>query len=186
MSAMPESGDASGWLDGLRHQPSPNHDRRPEGERVRLIVVHSISLPPGEYGGDGIEQFFTNRLDVSFHPYYAEIAALRVSAHFLIRRDGAAIQFVSCSHRAWHAGTSCWRGHVRCNDFSIGIELEGTDASPFTEAQYLSLSQLARRLQKMFPIENIVGHADIAPLRKTDPGRYFDWRRFHFLLANHE
>jgi AmpD protein len=169
--------DAEGWLTGVRHLPSPNQDARPEGETIRLVVIHNISLPPGEFAGPGVEQLFTNRLDPAEHPYYASIRDLRVSAHFFIRRDGELVQFVPCGARAWHAGVSSWQGRERCNDFSIGIELEGTDTLPFTDIQYQVLNGLLRLLRAVYPIQGVVGHADIAPGRKTDPGPCFDWAR---------
>ncbi len=175
--------DAAGWLGGARRVESPNCDARPPGVAVRLIVVHAISLPPDEFGGDGIERLFTNRVDVGAHPYYREIAGHRVSAHFLIRRDGSLLQFVSCEYRAWHAGLSQWRGRERCNDFSIGIELEGCDALAFEPIQYRALARLIRVVRRRYPIEEIVGHCDIAPGRKTDPGPHFDWRRLRRLTA---
>lgn len=178
--------DAEGWLAGIRRVPSPNCDERPAGEPVRLIVVHAISLPPGEFGGDGIERLFTNTLDPDAHPYYREIQSLRVSAHFLVRRDGGLVQFVPCRLRAWHAGESCWRGAGCCNDFSIGIELEGCDDIPFAPPQYPALARLIRLLRQQHPIEDIAGHADIAPGRKTDPGPHFDWAQLHRLLARGE
>ena len=174
--------DAEGWLNSARRVPSPNCDVRPAGEAVRLIVVHNISLPPGKFGGPGVEQLFTNRLDPAEHPYYAGIRGLRVSSHFFIRRDGELIQFVPCEARAWHAGASIWRGRERCNDYSVGIELEGTDELPFTDAQYAVLAELVARLKGAYPIEGLVGHSDIAPGRKTDPGPHFDWRRLEGLL----
>ena len=177
---MPPLGEAigtDGLLAGARYLPSPNQDDRPPGEAVRLLVLHAISLPPGEFGGDGIERLFTNRLDAGGHPYYRTIAGLRVSAHFLVRRDGEVIQFVPCHRRAWHAGASCWQGRERCNDYSIGIELEGCDELPFTDRQYAALAHLTRVLGRSFRFEAVVGHADIAPGRKTDPGPHFDWRR---------
>lgn len=173
---------AAGWLTGARVVPSPNHDDRPDGERVRLLVIHAISLPPGDFGGDGVEQLFTNRLDPEAHPYYREIHALRVSAHFLIRRDGGLVQFVSTTCRAWHAGVSSWRDKSRCNDFSIGIELEGSDDQPFMPIQYIRLARLIRILRRAYGIEDVVGHSDIAPGRKTDPGPHFDWSRLRQLL----
>jgi len=169
-------GDA-GWLAGVMRIESPNCDERPAGETVSLIVVHAISLPPACFGGDAIIRLFTNRLDAAAHPYFAQIADLRVSAHFLIRRDGALIQFVPCHRRAWHAGLSSWQGRPRCNDFSLGVELEGCDEAPFSEAQYECLVGLLRRLCAGFPVTAVVGHSDIAPGRKTDPGPCFDWRR---------
>lgn len=169
--------DAAGWLAGARRIPSPNCDPRPEGTAVSLLVIHNISLPPGVFEGDAVIELFTNRLDWDAHPYYQGIRGLRVSAHFFIRRDGSLIQFVPCSARAWHAGASCWRGMERCNDFSIGIELEGTDDLPFTDAQYATLGPLVRLLKQSYPIEAVVGHSDIAPGRKTDPGPHFAWQR---------
>jgi len=178
--------DAEGWLTGPRRVLSPNCDERPAGQMVRLIVVHAISLPPGEFGGDGIERLFANALDPGAHPYYREIRSLRVSAHFLIRRDGDVVQFVPCSLRAWHAGTSNWRGTERCNDFSIGIELEGCDTRPFEPVQYERLAALVAELKRRYPIEAVVGHSDIAPGRKTDPGPFFDWNRLNALLARRD
>jgi len=175
--------DPEGWLDGAQRIPSPNCDERPDGQSVRLIVVHAISLPPGEFGGDGVERLFTNRLDPEAHPYFREIHSLRVSAHFLVRRDGGVVQFVPCRLRAWHAGASIWHGAERCNDFSIGIELEGSDESPFDAPQYEALAELIRALRERYPIEDVVGHADIAPGRKTDPGPFFDWAHLDRLLA---
>ncbi len=169
--------DASGWLAGVRRIESPNQDPRPAGEVVSLLVIHNISLPPGVFGGPGVAQLFTNRLNPDEHPYYADIAHLRVSAHFFIRRDGELIQFVACSARAWHAGVSRWQGRERCNDFSIGVELEGTDDLPFTDAQYLTLNRLVAVLRRAYPITALAGHDQIAPGRKTDPGACFDWSR---------
>lgn len=164
----------------MRVVDSPNQDERPRGAQVSLVVLHSISLPPGQYGGDAIERLFTNRLDPSAHPYFREIASLRVSAHFLIRRDGELVQFVPVGRRAWHAGASAWRGRSRCNDFSVGIELEGTDDSPFEEAQYAALVPLLRKLS----LRDLAAHSDIAPGRKTDPGARFDWARLLLDLAS--
>ncbi len=175
--------DAAGLLSGCRQVASPNHDERPPGEPIRLLVVHSISLPPGEYGGDAIERLFTNRLDPGGHPYFREVAALRVSAHFLVRRGGAAVQFVPVGRRAWHAGLSRWRGRSRCNDFSVGIELEGSDRAPFEDAQYETLARIARALRDVLPLRHVAAHSDIAPGRKTDPGAGFAWRRFLALRA---
>lgn len=174
---MPAPGFCDGWLQGVRQEPSPNFDARPVGEVPVLLVIHAISLPPRKFGSDDILAFFQNRLDVARHPFYAEIRELRVSAHFLIRRDGELIQFVSCDDRAWHAGASSWRGRERCNDFSIGIELEGCDEMPFEEAQYIALDQLVALLVAQYPLVAVTGHADIAPGRKTDPGPLFDWGR---------
>lgn len=175
--------DAEGVLDGVRFVASPNFDERPEGSAISLLVIHNISLPPNEYGGDGIIELFTNRLDPAAHPYYETLKDLRVSSHFLIRRDGELIQFVPCSKRAWHAGASSWCGRERCNDFSIGIELEGSDSEPFTDAQYAALAELTRTLQAVYPIADTVGHSDIAPGRKTDPGPHFDWVRYRRSFA---
>ena len=162
--------------------PSPNCDERPTGSAIALIVVHNISLPPGEFGGQGIVELFTNRLERKAHPYYARLAELKVSAHFLIRRDGEVIQFVPCEKRAWHAGASSWHGREHCNDFSIGIELEGGDDAPFEDAQYAVLAALTCAVKRRYPIADIVGHSDIAPGRKTDPGPHFDWARYRALL----
>jgi len=171
--------DAPGWLPAARRQPSPNCDARPHGMAIELIVIHNISLPPGVFDGDAVIDLFTNRLDWDAHPYYQGIRGLEVSAHFFIRRDGSLIQFVPCTLRAWHAGTSSWQGRERCNDFSIGIELEGSDDLPFTEAQYATLIPLVRQLKDSYPIRAVAGHSDIAPGRKTDPGPCFDWQRLH-------
>ncbi len=170
--------DADGRVDGARYVASDNCDERPQGEAITLLVIHNISLPPGEFGGDGVVRLFTNNLDRAAHPCYATLAGTRVSAHFLIRRTGELLQFVPCAKRAWHAGVSAWRGRERCNDYSIGIELEGTDEVPYTEAQYRVLAELARALLSAYPIAGIAGHCDIAPERKTDPGPSFDWARF--------
>lgn len=167
---------------GLAHEvpfiASPNCDERPPGLAVELLVVHAISLPPGEFGGGGIVDLFLNRLDPCAHPAYRDIAHLRVSAHFLVRRDGGVIQFVACDRRAWHAGASSWRGRARCNDFSVGIELEGSDEVAFEPVQYDALTALTRALRAAYPIVAVVGHSDIAPGRKTDPGPHFDWARY--------
>ena len=162
---------------------SPNCDARPAGVAVTLLVVHSISLPPGEYGGAAIEKLFTNCLDPGAHPYFAEIHALRVSSHYLIRRDGEVVQFVAPERRAWHAGRSAWRGLEACNDYSIGIELEGTDQAPFEDAQYAALAALIRALRVRFPLASLAAHSDVAPGRKTDPGAGFDWPRLLAALA---
>ena len=175
--------DRSGIVRAARQAPSPNCDDRPPGTKISLLVVHNISLPPGRFDGDAIEQFFTTRLDPSAHPYFATIAGQRVSAHFLIRRDGRLIQFVPCERRAWHAGESRWRGRERCNDFSIGVELEGTDELPYEAAQYAMMVRLIRALRQRYPIADFAGHSDIAPGRKTDPGNAFDWARFRRLVA---
>ena len=170
---------SAGWHGAARRVPSPNFDARPHPGDIRLIVVHNISLPPGQFGGDAIERLFTNRLDARAHPFYATLGALRVSAHFLIRRDGELVQFVGCNDRAWHAGASSWRGHGRCNDYSIGIELEGVDTRPYRSRQYARLAVLTRRLRAAYPaLSGVAGHDEIAPGRKTDPGPAFDWARF--------
>ena len=168
-----------------RFVESPNQDERPAGTEITLLVVHAISLPPGEYGGDAIERLFTNRLEPAAHAYFREIADLRVSSHFLIRRDGELVQFVPVERRAWHAGASSWRGRSRCNDFSIGVELEGTDEGDFADAQYSRLAQLIRSLKAVLPIRDIAAHSDIAPGRKTDPGPGFDWPRLFAALSHH-
>ena len=167
-----------GLLKGARYVASPNCDERPADAEVTLLVLHSISLPPGEYGGDAIERLFTNRLDPQAHPYFREVSSLKVSAHFLVRRNGELTQFVPLGRRAWHAGASSWRGRSRCNDFSIGIELEGTDDTPFDDAQYEKLAVLIRTLRSSFALRDLAAHSDVAPGRKTDPGVHFDWARF--------
>lgn len=173
-----------GYLPGAQRIDSPNCDERPAGCDVALIVIHAISLPPDQFGGPGVEQLFTNRLDPDQHPYYASIAHLRVSAHFFIRRDGSLQQFVPVTARAWHAGVSSWKGRERCNDFSIGIELEGCDDLAFRVEQYECLATLLRRLRERYPQADICAHSDIAPGRKTDPGPYFEWSRLNALLAS--
>jgi len=170
-------------MPGATRIVSPNHDARPAGAKITLIVVHGISLPPGKFGGDGVVRLFTNTLDPESDPYYPGIAHLRVSSHFFIRRDGTLVQFVPCGLRAWHAGVSSWRGRASCNDYSIGIELEGTDSLPYSAAQYRMLARAARALRGCFPIRDMVGHSDIAPGRKTDPGAAFDWPRLGRLLG---
>jgi AmpD protein len=175
--------DAAGIVAGVSFIPSPNCDERPAGCEVELLVVHGISLPPGRFSGEAVVRLFTNTLEAAAHPSYAALAGLRVSAHFFLRRRGELLQFVPCSRRAWHAGVSNWRGRERCNDFSVGIELEGTDEAPYTQAQYSRLAHLADALQARYPIAAIVGHSDIAPGRKTDPGAAFDWPRLARLRA---
>ncbi len=174
-----------GWWSAARRCPSPNFGPRPAGEAVSLVVIHSISLPPGEYGGDGIEQLFTNRLDARAHPYYATIVGLQVSAHFVVRRSGEVMQFVSCDRRAWHAGRSAWRGRENCNDFSVGIELEGLEGDRFEPAQYDAVVSIATALAKRYPIEAVAGHEHVAPGRKHDPGAGFDWQELRSRLAAH-
>lgn len=174
-------------LDQARQTPSPNFDPRPRVDDISLLVVHCISLPPEQFGGDYIEQLFCNRLDPAEHPYFQEIHQLRVSAHLLIRRDGEILQFVPFEQRAWHAGVSCFAGRERCNDFSIGIELEGSINQPYSDVQYHQLATLTDLLLKQYPQINrqrIVGHSDIAPQRKQDPGPYFDWPRYQAMLGS--
>lgn len=169
----------TGWCRGVHHCPSPNFNPRPDGE-ISLLVIHNISLPPGCFGTGQVQQFFQNSLRCDEHPFFQEIQHLQVSAHYLIERDGAVTQFVSCLDRAWHAGVSCFAGRQGCNDFSVGIELEGSDDTPFSEAQYDSLIRLCQLLQQAYPAitpERVCGHSDIAPGRKTDPGPAFDWQR---------
>ncbi|PSJ46627.1 1,6-anhydro-N-acetylmuramyl-L-alanine amidase AmpD [Zobellella endophytica] len=176
---------AAGWLEPARHCASPHCDGRPGGE-VSLLVVHCISLPPGRFGGPYIDDLFMGRLNPGEDPYFAEIHRLRVSAHCLIRRDGELVQYVPFGQRAWHAGLSCFEGRDKCNDFSVGIELEGTDTGGYTEAQYRVLAGVARLLMQAYPAmtpERITGHSDIAPGRKTDPGPGFDWAKFRAMLA---
>jgi AmpD protein len=173
--------DQDGWYTQAKQIPSSFFDHRESEDDVSLLVIHNISLPPGQFGGSYIEQFFTGRLDSSCHPFFREIAHLKVSAHCLIERDGTVIQFVSFHHRAWHAGVSSFAGRERCNDYSIGIELEGTDYIVYTDAQYQALVRLTRAIQQYYPKisrERITGHQYIAPLRKTDPGLSFDWRYY--------
>jgi len=175
-----------GWLDTARICESPNFNERPEVCQPDLLVIHNISLPPGEFGGDHVERFFQNQLDSQEHPFFEEIKDLKVSSHFFIRRTGEIVQFVSADERAWHAGVSEFCGVQNCNDFSIGVELEGTDHLPYEEAQYQSLAELTRSLMKQYPginQERITGHSNIAPGRKTDPGPAFDWN-YYFELTS--
>lgn len=172
-----------GWLQAARACPSPNFGSRPAGAIIDLVVIHSISLPPGHYGGPEVEQLFTNRLDWTAHPYFEQIRGMEVSAHFFIRRDGELVQFVDADARAWHAGLSCWRGRNQCNDDSIGIELEGLEGERFEAAQYATLAQLCARLGERYPIAHIAGHEHIAPGRKQDPGPGFDWTELHIRLG---
>ena len=169
--------DGNGLVRGAHRHVSPNQDERPAGAEVDLLVLHFISLPPGHFDGEAIHRLFTNTLDESVHPDLAGLSTLRVSAHFLIRRDGSLHQYVPCDRRAWHAGQSSWRGRNRCNDFSLGIELEGCETQPFTEDQYATLAHLVPLLKSRYPIVDVVGHEHIAPGRKIDPGPTFDWRR---------
>jgi AmpD protein len=181
-SSRSKGGWDGGWWRAARRLPSPNCDERPPGDAVTLVVLHSISLPPGEYGGDGVERLFTNRLDCDAHPYFDGLRGLRVSAHFLVRRDGQVLQFVDCDRRAWHAGRSHWRGRDACNDHSIGIELEGLEGESFEAAQYTAVARLLRALAARYPVDEAVGHEDIAPGRKSDPGPGFDWPRLRRVL----
>lgn len=175
---------SDGWSSNVLREPSPNFDARAPGMPVDLLVIHNISLPPGEFGGPYIADLFTNRLDCDAHPYFDQLRQLRVSAHFLIRRDGSVIQFVSANDRAWHAGASNHCGRERCNDFSIGIELEGTDFTPFEAAQYDALVELTTALKARYALTDVTGHEHIAPGRKTDPGPHFDWLRFRKALLH--
>ena len=173
------------FLASARQVPSPNCGDRPEKGDIDLIVIHSISLPPGQYGGTQIEQFFSNTLDCTEHPYFQQIEGLKVSAHLLIRRCGEVVQFVPFDRRAWHAGQSSYKGRSNCNDFSIGIELEGTDVGVFEPAQYQQLSRVCHALEVVYPgvsLQDITGHSDISPGRKTDPGEGFDWQYFSSLF----
>ncbi|WGL16644.1 1,6-anhydro-N-acetylmuramyl-L-alanine amidase AmpD [Microbulbifer bruguierae] len=175
----------SGWLRGVRRVPSPHCNSRPDDAEVDLLVIHSISLPPGEYGGSYIDEFFLGHLDIDAHPYFSEIGTLRVSAHLLINRDGLVTQYVPFDGRAWHAGQSTFCGRENCNDFSIGIELEGLETDTFTEAQYRSLAEVSVAIMKAYPAidkTRITGHSDIAPGRKLDPGPGFDWTRYFLRL----
>jgi len=177
--------DETGWLRDFEHVPSPNFGPRPASSEPRLIVVHGISLPPGQYGGGYVEQFFCNRLDPALHAYFQEIAPLQVSAHCLIERGGRLLQFVSFNDRAWHAGVSSWRGDDNCNDFSIGIELEGCDSEAYAEPQYQRLAELVISLRTQYPAiarDALCGHSDIAPGRKTDPGPFFDWPKLNRMI----
>jgi AmpD protein len=178
-----------GWLQAAdKTIPSPNHDERPQTDDISLIVIHCISLPPGEFGGEWIDRLFTNTLPPDAHPYFEGIAHLRVAAHLLIRRDGELVQYVPFHQRAWHAGVSSYQGREVCNDFSIGIELEGTDDSAYTDVQYQRLATVIQALLAHYPTlsnEAITGHSDIAPGRKTDPGAFFDWNRLHRLLSEY-
>lgn len=173
--------DRHGWLrpsPGVSHIPSPNHDLRPDNDDATLLIIHNISLPPGKFGGCEVAGLFTNQLDYASHPWLERLRGLHVSAHFFVRRDGSIIQFVPTAKRAWHAGVSFFQGRERCNDFSLGIELEGTDTLAYTNAQYGTLASLLPALRARHPLRAVRGHEHIAPGRKTDPGPAFDWRRF--------
>lgn len=176
---------ADGWCEQARRQPSPNFDVRTPGVVTDLLVIHSISLPPGQFGGSFIGALFCNQLDCNAHPCFDQLRSLRVSAHFVIQRDGCLLQFVSANDRAWHAGISAFRGRERCNDFSIGIELEGSDEMPFTDLQYQVLASLTAALRRRYPLTDVAGHAHIASGRKTDPGPFFDWMRFQQDVSIH-
>jgi AmpD protein len=167
----------NGWLEGVACLPTPNVDDRPPGERVALVVIHNVSLPPGEYGLRNVHALFTNCLDPRAHPFFADVAGARVSAHLLIERDGTITQFASFDRRAWHAGASEFEGRPRCNDFSVGIELEGSDFDAFTDAQYAALNEALAAVLASYPVHAVCGHGDIAGGRKTDPGPFFDWAR---------
>ncbi len=175
--AMNDATWDDGWLQRARRFASPNQGPRPSGASVSLAVIHSISLPPGEYGGDAIERLFTNRLDWDAHPYFERIRGLQVSSHFLLRRTGELQQFVSCDERAWHAGLSSWRGRAACNDYSVGIELEGLEGERFEAAQYEELANLLRALELRYGLTDVAGHEHVAPGRKQDPGAGFEWPR---------
>ena len=167
-----------GWCPEITRAPCTNFDARPLDTAISLLVIHNISLPPGQFGGDYIEALFANTLDCDVHPYFEQLRGLKVSAHFLVRRDGSALQFVATTQRAWHAGTSQFNGRERCNDFSIGIELEGSDDQHFTDAQYKTMASLTQALASHHPLSHVAGHEHIAPGRKTDPGPFFDWQRY--------
>lgn len=177
-----------GQLIGARQVPSLNYNQRPEQTEIQLVVVHNISLPPSQFGGGYIEQFFQNQLDWSKHPYFQTIKGMQVSAHLLILRSGEVLQFVNFNDRAWHAGRSTYLAKKECNDYSIGIELEGSDDLPFDETQYTVLAQVTAALQAAYPkiLQHLAGHSDIAPGRKTDPGPFFDWVKFRTLLQQHK
>ena len=174
--------DSQGRLLRARQLTSPNCDERPASTPVSLLVIHNISLPPNEFGGSAVTELFQNRLDPTRHPFYPTLMGLKVSSHFYIPRDGELIQFVPCDLRAWHAGVSTWGGRSRCNDFSIGVELEGSDFVPFRDIQYETLKRLTLHLRARYAIQDIVGHSDIAPVRKSDPGPFFDWPRYRSLI----
>ena len=179
---------STGLISGAQFLASPHHDERPTGTAIDLLVIHGISLPPGEFGGPWIERLFMGTLSADAHPSFKHIAGLRVAAHLLIRRDGSLVQFVPFHKRAWHAGVSAFQGREACNDFSIGIEIEGDDATPYAPAQYSALASVTTALLRAYPgitTARIVGHSDIAPGRKTDPGPAFDWARYRDILASH-
>ena len=182
-------GVSQGWLEGAQRCPSPNCNDRPGGEEISLLVIHNISLPPGEFGGANVRDFFCNALDCDAHPYFDQLRDMQVSAHLLIDRDGQLTQFVSFDDRAWHAGQSCFGGRDDCNDYSIGIELEGTDEEAYTDSQYRSLAQVTGALMVAYPAispERIAGHCELSPGRKTDPGAAFDWALYRKLISGVE
>ncbi|MBI1889996.1 MAG: 1,6-anhydro-N-acetylmuramyl-L-alanine amidase AmpD [Burkholderiales bacterium] len=183
MARQPFAIDAAGWCAGVQRLPSSNFDGRPVDAKIDLLVVHNISLPPGEFGGPYIADLFCNKLDYETHPYFDQLRALRVSAHFLVRRNGDVIQFVSANDRAWHAGVSSFCGRERCNDFSIGIEVEGSDFAVFEDIQYEVLAELTAALRQRYPLHDVAGHEHIAQGRKTDPGPYFDWAAYRAAFA---
>lgn len=175
-----------GWYRFAHHLPSPNFGKRPADTPIDMVVLHSISLPPQQYGTGCVQHFFCNQLDHNAHPYFQTLVGVQVSAHFFIERGGGLWQFVSCDDRAWHAGASHWKGRDNCNDFSIGIELEGCDSQPFAFAQYETLEALLPAIVQHYPVSNWAGHSDIAPQRKTDPGKHFEWERIGRLLHPHQ
>lgn len=184
---MPYKIDKQGWVEGIKHLPSPHFNHRPANTSIDLLVIHNISLPPDQFGSSDIEDFFLGKLDSKKHPYFETIKDLKVSAHFVIKRDGEIIQLVSVNDRAWHAGQSSFKGRENCNDYSVGIELEGSDTVDFTERQYRSLSRLTKAITQYFPAitqDRITGHSSIAPGRKTDPGPHFDWNTFLEMLKH--
>jgi AmpD protein len=182
-AADPDALWHGGWWRGARRVESPNHGPRPADTDITLALIHSISLPPGEYGGDGVERLFTNRLDWNEHPYYQRIRGLQVSSHFFIRRDGELLQFVSCDERAWHAGPSSWQGRDNCNDYSIGIELEGLEGETFEAAQYAAAARVLHAIAAHYPLRHVAGHEHVAPGRKIDPGPGFDWAAMQSALG---
>ncbi|NJM44137.1 MAG: 1,6-anhydro-N-acetylmuramyl-L-alanine amidase AmpD [Brachymonas sp.] len=181
--SSPTVASSTGWLAGIAHEISPNFGSRPAGVLIDTVIVHSISLPPGQFGGMEVHDLFLNRLNWQAHPYYQQIQGIAVSAHFFIRRTGQVTQFVSCEDRAWHAGISHFQGRDNCNDFSIGIELEGLEGDAFEPAQYARLADLLQQLRQTYPIDYVVGHEHVAPGRKNDPGVGFDWRRLQATVA---
>lgn len=185
MTIQDDDSIKDGLIQGVPYYPSPNQNERPEGINIDLVVIHSISLPPGQFSGTAVIDFFQNKLEIDQHPYYQNIKDLKVSTHLMVRRDGSVLQFVPFHRRAWHAGASSFNGVKECNDYSIGIELEGTDDTSYEMCQYQSLAHVLRLLQKQYPMitpQRIVGHCDVAPGRKTDPGPHFDWKQLQAML----